>query len=140
MANNKDAIRKYGEHLFVEKGWKQKAIAEFLNVAEKTISDWKKKDTWDEKRMMLVAAPHTIKTTLIQELQNVIEGKATTVDADALSKIWKVISGMNSEISPEVCASVLEEFDLFMVNEDAKLAVEFTTYHRKFLLHKINSQ
>jgi uncharacterized protein YjcR len=139
MAAKKEAIRKYAEHLYVNEGWKQNAIAEFLEVAPKTIVHWKKEDKWEEKRMMIVAAPHTIKTTLLQELQNVIEGKETKVDADALSKIYKVLSGMNEELSAEVAMSVFKEFDLWMVNEDPKMAVQFTHYHRKFILYKINS-
>jgi DNA-binding XRE family transcriptional regulator len=139
MANNKkDALKKYGEHLFVEKGWKQNAIAEFLEVAPKTIVAWKKEDKWDEKKMLLIAAPHTIKSTLVVELQKVINGEKSNVDADALSKLWKVLSGMQQELSAEVCMSVFEEFDLFMINEDSKIAYEFTNFHRKFLLHKIN--
>ena len=84
MAKSKDALRKYAEHLYVNEGWKQKAIAEFLGVNEKTISnDWKKKDKWEEKRALIVAAPHNIKTILVAEMQKIIQGEETKVDADA---------------------------------------------------------
>jgi hypothetical protein len=140
MAQAKKAIREYAELLYVEKGWKQSAIAETLDVAPKTIVDWKQKDDWDAKKAAFFGAPHKIKAVILQELLKVSEGQESIINADALSKIYKVYADMNDQISVEICMSVLQELDNFLVNDNPKLAVECSPYHRKFLLHKINNQ
>lgn len=141
MANKKNAaIRHLAEHLFVEKGWKQNAIADYLGIAEKTIIEWKKKDAWETKRIAISAAPHTIKSTLLAEMNKIINGEQSKINADALSKMYKVVADLDQDLSAEVCMSVFEEFDLFMVNKDPKMALQFTEYHRQFLIHKLTKE
>lgn len=138
MAKKKDKLDAYAEHLFINEGWTQKAIAEYLEVTEKTIGDWKKAGKWEDKRRRILAAPHTIKTLLLGELEKVAKGEATNVDADSLSKIAKAIDTLDDKISIQVITSVFKEFDLWMVDQDPSLALKFTDYHRRFILHKIN--
>lgn len=144
MAANKENIRRYAKSLYVEKGWKQNAISKFIEVPEKTITAWKKKaegtaEDWDAERTRFITSPAKIKTALIAEIEKLLDGKEPTVNADALSKLYKVLTGMNLEITPEIVAAVFEGFDLFAVNEFPQEAVRVSEMHRKFLLYKINN-
>ena len=117
-----------------------KAISEQLDVSEQTLSKWKKDGRWDDKRAEMLASPHKIREILIRELKVVAEGGSSIIDADALSKINKVIEGLSSSTSVQIVFSVFKEFDNWMADQDPKTAVLFTEYHKQFILYKINQE
>jgi hypothetical protein len=80
-----------------------------------------------------------LKALLLTELEKVSKGEDSQVDADALSKISKVIRELDGNISIEVVHAVLKMLDTWFVEENPKLAVECLPYHKKFLIHKINA-
>lgn len=134
----KDNQQRIAESMFIEQGMNAKAISELIEVSEKTISNWRKKGNWDARRDEALAAPHKIREILLRELKTLAEGGDSTVDADALSKISKVMDSMSDRISPQATISVFKEFDTWMIEQDPALALKFTEYHRLFILHKIN--
>ena len=138
MAKSKEKLNAFAEHLFINEGWTGKAIADYLEVSEQSIVKWKKVGLWEDKRKRILAAPHTIKTILLGELEKVSKGEESKVDGDKLSKIAKAIDTLDDKISIQVITSVFKEFDLWMVDIDPIQALKFTEYHRKFLLYKIN--
>lgn len=130
------------ERMFVEDGMTAKAIAEQLDVSEQTLSKWRKgkegEKSWDDKRAEMLASPHKIKEILLKELILVAGGEKSKIDADALAKINKVIESLSDKISVQVVFSVFKEFDNWMADQDPKTAVQFTEWHKQFLLYKIN--
>lgn len=130
------------ERMFVEDGMTGKAISEQLDVSEQTLSKWRKgkegEKSWDDKRAEMLASPHKIKEILLKELILVAGGEKSKVDADALAKINKVIESLSDKISVQVVFSVFKEFDNWMADQDPKTAVQFTEWHKQFLLYKIN--
>ena len=128
------------ERMYVEDGMTAKAISEQLDVSETTLSKWKKDGRWDDKRAEMLASPHKIREILIRELKVVAEGCSSIIDADALSKINKVIEGLSSSTSVQIVFSVFKEFDNWMADQDPKTAVLFTEYHKQFILYKINQE
>ena len=132
------------ERMFVEDGMTAKAIAEQLDVSEQTLSKWRKgkegEKAWDDKRAQMLASPHKIKEILIKELMLVAGGEKSSVDADALAKINKVIETLSDTISVQIVFSVFKEFDNWMADQDPKTAVLFTQYHKQFILFKINQE
>jgi len=130
------------ERMFVEDGMTGKAISEQLDVSEQTLSKWRKgkegEKSWDDKRAEMLASPHKIKEILLKELIVVASGGKSLVDADALAKINKVIETLSDKISVQVVFSVFKEFDNWMADQDPKTAVQFTEWHKQFLLYKIN--
>ena len=128
------------ERMYVEDGMTAKAISEQLDVSEQTLSKWKKDGRWDDKRAEMLASPHKIREILIRELKVVAEGGSSIIDADALSKINKVIEGLSSSTSVQIVFSVFKEFDNWMAEQDPKTAVLFTEYHKQFILYKINQE
>ena len=128
------------ERMYVEDGMTAKAISEQLDVSEQTLSKWKKDGRWDDKCAEMLASPHKIREILIRELKVVAEGGSSIIDADALSKINKVIEGLSSSTSVQIVFSVFKEFDNWMADQDPKTAVLFTEYHKQFILYKINQE
>ena len=136
---SKNQARKVlAERLFIEEGLIAKAISEQLNISEQTISKWRTVGKWDDKRAELLASPHKLREILMRELKTVAEGGLSKVDADALAKINKVIETISDRISVQVVFSVFKEFDNWMADQDPKMAVEFTEWHKQFILYKIN--
>lgn len=128
------------ERMFVEDGMTAKAIAEQLDVSQVTMSKWRNDGRWEDKRSEMLASPHKIREILIKELKTVAEGGISIIDADALSKINKVIEGLSSSTSVQIVFSVFKEFDNWMADQDPKTAVLFTEYHKQFILFKINQE
>lgn len=135
----KDTQRKIAEGMFIEQGMTAKAIAELLDVSEKSVSAWRKLDNWDARKDEATAAPHKIRELLLKELKILSEGGESKLNADGISKISKVLESLSDRISVQVIISVFKEFDMWMTDEDPVQALKFTEYHRKFILHKINS-
>ncbi len=128
--------KELAERLFIEDGMKGKEIALELTVAEATITRWRKAGDWDNRRAQALAAPHKIKEILLKELQNVAEGNASKINADALAKIGKVLDSISGKVSVQVVMTVFKEFDNWLSVQDPAKAVIFTEYHKRFILYK----
>ena len=128
------------ERMFVEDGMTAKAISEMLDVSQVTLSGWRNKGGWDDKRAQMLAAPHKLREILMKELKTIAEGGKSLIDADALAKVNKVIEAMSDSISVKIGVSVFKEFDNWMADQDPKTAVQFTEWHKQFLLYKINQE
>lgn len=136
--------KEMAERMFVEEGMTAKAIAATLDISEQTLSKWRKgyeidgEKSWDDRRAEFVTSPHKIREVLMRELKTVAEGGASTIDADSLAKINKVLETVSDKINPQVIFSVFKEFDNWMADQEPQTAVLFTNWHKQFLLYKIN--
>lgn len=139
-----DKKRSLAERMFINDGMTAKQISIDLDVSEQTLSRWRKgrkgEKDWDTRRNEVISAPHVIKELLIQQMKLISQGEKPTVDADALSKISKVLESVSGKVSVQVVISVFKEFDDFMIDHDPELAVKFLEYHKKFILHKAERQ
>jgi transposase len=124
------------ERMFIEEGMSGKAIASELEVSEVTISAWRKKGNWDDRRSQVLSAPHKIKEILLRELNNVASGLKPSIDADALAKISRVVEAVSSKTSTQIVITVFKEFDNWMAEQDPEMAVKFTEFHKSFILYK----
>jgi predicted transcriptional regulator len=135
-----DKKRGLAERMFIDDGMTAKAIALELETTEQTVGRWRKgrkgEKDWDTRRAVLLTAPHKIKEILTKELQNLAEGKKTTIDADALSKVGKVLEGISGKVSTQIVLSVFKEFDNWMAEQEAETAILFLDWHKKFILYK----
>ena len=139
MAGKNEKLRAWAAHLFISNGHTLKAIAEQTNVSEVTIGKWKKADKWAEERAAILASPRKLKAMLMVELEKISKGEDSNIDADALSKVSKVIRELDGKISIELIHAVLKELDTWLSEEDPQHAVLCLKYHKKFLIHKINA-
>ena len=137
---NNEKLRALAERMFIEDGMTAKAIAETLDKPEQTIGRWRKgrsgEKDWDARRAEVLSAPHKIKEILTKELQRIAEGEKGSIDADALSKVGKVLEGITGKVSVQVVMSVFKEFDNWMADQEPETAILFLDWHKSFLLYK----
>lgn len=138
------ALKSLAEKMIVEDGLTAKEVNHILGVSEQTLSKWRKGNpggkSWDERQAELMSSPHKIKDLLLQELKLISEGKKPNIDADALAKVSKVIESVSGKVSVQVIFSVFKEFDNWMADQDPKVAILFTDYHKLFLIYKANQE
>ena len=139
-----EQIRNLAERMFINDGMTAKAIANDLGKSEQTIGRWRKgrngEKDWDYRRAEILSAPHKIKEILIKELQNIAEGKQTKIDADALSKVSKVLENLAGKVSTQITLSVLKEFDNWMSSQDPAEAIKFLEYHKQYIMYKASQE
>lgn len=132
--------RALAERMFINEGMTCKAISVEIDISEQTLTRWRKGRTgekdWDYRRAENLSAPHIIRELLTKELQKISEGKPSVVDADALSKVSKVIEAMSGKVSVQVVLSVFKEFDNWMASQEPETAVLFLDWHKNFILYK----
>lgn len=134
----KENQRKIAEGMFIEQGMTCKAISELIDVSEKTLSKWRTENAWDIRRDEALAAPHKIREILLKELSVVAGGNTSSIDADALAKISKVLDSLTDKISPQTVISVLKAFDNWMAEHEPKTAILFLDWHKRFIQHIIS--
>lgn len=137
----KSDLREICEKLFVETGLSAKALSETYPVTEQTISKWrndKSKDgkTWDEKRRDFITAPANIKQVLMNELKSVAEGNEASINVKDLAAIHKVVESFSDKVNTQIVYSVFKEFDNWMADQEPDLALQFTHWHKLFLIYK----
>ena len=137
---NNNFKKETAEKLFIEDGLMLKEISVIVGFSVQTLSKWKKDGNWENKRNEFLAAPHKIKEVLMKELKSIASGENSTIDADALAKVSKVIETLSSRTSVQVIFSVFKEFDNWMADQEPRLAIEFTEWHKRFLQYRINQE
>jgi len=124
------------EEYFVVNQMNGKEIAEAVEVSEQTITKWRTKGNWDDKRKKFLSSPTKVRELLYDQLELVASGEKATIDSDSLAKIYKVITGISSVTSVPVTMSVLKEFDNWMADQEPEVAVMFLDWHKKFIVYK----
>ncbi|WP_413534064.1 hypothetical protein [Empedobacter brevis] len=137
---NNNFKKETAEKLFIEDGLMLKEISVIVGFSVQTLSKWKKDGNWENKRNEFLAAPHKIKEVLMEELKNIASGYESKIDADALAKVSKVIETLSSRTSVQVIFSVFKEFDNWMADQEPRLAIQFTEWHKRFLQYRINQE
>lgn len=130
--------RLLAEQMFVSYQMTAKAIAETLDLQEKTVGKWRDEDGWDKKRDEFFANPVKIRQVLLSELFSVASGEPAAIDADALSKITKALDTLSDKISPEVVVGVMQMLDNFLAEYNPQLAVDCLDPHKAFIHHIIS--
>lgn len=139
MGEKKDKVRHEAEAYYIDNPEAtQTEVAELYKVTQKTISSWCIKYEWEQKRIDFHSSPIKLKQLLQREAMLVAQGKPSTVNADALSKLISGIDKLSSKANPIVVARVLKELDNFISEIDPHFAAKLTDYHKKFLQHRIN--
>lgn len=133
----RDALQRQAEMMFIELGHNAKAIAEALDLNEKTVGAWRKKDNWDVRRDELFAAPHKLRELLLKEMRSIADGNDPSFNTDALSKINKVFEGFGDKINPQIAMTIVKLLDDFLADRVPELANANLEWHKKFILYVI---
>lgn len=134
----KEEQRINAEIMFINYQMNAKAIAETLDVTEKTVGEWRAAGNWDAKRDEFFASPLKIRQLLLTEMKNLAEGGIATIDADSLSKVVKAFEACSDKISPPVVVAVMQMLDNWLAEYDPELAVKSLVPHRSFIQHIIS--
>ena len=133
-------LRNHAAFLYIQEGWKQNAIADYLEVSTVSISAWKDDDKWDDQRAAFITSPRKMQAQLMEMLTKVMNGEKLQINPDDLSKISKVIKDLRGSITPEIVYQVLKELDTYLTEVDPQHALVSIKHHRNFLLQKINEE
>jgi len=133
--------RSLAEDMYIRLNMSGREIAEYFQVSEQTVSNWKKgrtgETTWDERKRDNQINPLKLKETLLEEAKNIADGNEPKIKSDALSKVMAAINMLDKTVNPRTVMAVFKLFDNFMAETNPEKAVEFTTYHKLFLQHLI---
>ncbi len=139
MPKEKTKERELAQQMFVEFFWDAKTIAEKLGVGENTVSKWRSSGDWDKMREDTINNPVKMKSLLAKQMLLIVSGDKSTIDADALAKMFKVYEGISEKINPGITAAVLKLYDEWLAKENPTLALQNLAYNKKFLIHIINT-
>ncbi len=138
LSNNKK--RELAEELYITGRMNSKEIAIHLSVSEQTLVKWKKgkKDekSWDDRKRELNLTPFKLKELLLDEANKIASGKTSSINANQLSKIMSAVDKLDKKVSTRVIIDVCKEIDNYVSKHDPKLAVTFTEWHKKFIIHR----
>lgn len=131
--------REAAQQFFVEMFWDAKTIALHLMVDEKTVGKWRAKYKWDKLREDTINNPVKMRTFIAQQMMLIVQGQKSTIDADALAKMFKVYEGISDKINPGIVAAVLKLYDDFLSTKAPKLALQNLPFNKEFLIHIVNT-
>jgi len=131
--------RETAKNLFVENFWNANDIADFLNIEPSTVGRWRRHGKWDQEREDTINNPIKMKRLIAKQMMLIVQGQPCELDADALSKMYKVYEGVSDKINPGIVAAVIKLQDEFLVKLNPQLALQVLEYNKKFLIHIINS-
>jgi predicted transcriptional regulator len=136
-------------------GWDQNDIARILKISEKTISTWKQKHNWEEKRAKKnmaeevsedgiwelinyqIAALKMKKNKFEEQLaKNEIQDLPVLDkgDVDALQKMWTTVKGKQLEWS--VLVKLIKDFVSYISEKDLDLAKSMLNYTDDYMNFK----
>ncbi len=139
MAREKTKELQAAESLFVDNFWDANKIAEQLSLSPTTVGKWRAKYDWDKMREDTINNPVKMRRLIAKQMMLIVQGQKTEIDADALSKMFKVYEGISDKINPGITAAVLKLYDDFLSVEKPELAVANLPHNKKFLIHIINT-
>ena len=139
MGREKVKERVVAEQMYCERFMTAKDIADTLQIEANTVGKWIHKYGWDKSRQDTINNPVKMRKLLAEQMLLVLQGQPANIDADALSKIYKVYEGISDKINPGMVAAILKLYDEWLVKKDPKLATDNLPYNKEFLIHIINT-
>ncbi|MBN2669978.1 MAG: helix-turn-helix domain-containing protein [Bacteroidales bacterium] len=134
--------RLHAERLYIEEGWSQKDIATTVGVSENTVTNWVKKYDWKIRKAEIAAAPHKVRQKLMSELQKVLDGEVTGLNADVVSKITRAIERLDKGVSVQVTISVMKMFTDFITTQeiDSETLSQIVELSKLFIKEQIDKE
>jgi len=109
----RDQKIKDAEALYI-RGFSLQSISEFetIKVGVKTLTDWKKRYNWDEKKQLENISPNEIKAMIRSNIAAIKSGKQMTYKPDDISKLASAWDKMDDNRKKAVYS--MEAFDGFI--------------------------
>lgn len=107
--------------LYVDDKVPLKEIAQRLGTTPQTLTRWKQKGAWAEKRQASMLSPRALYQKLLKQLDLLIEEGDPAGNADAISKICKQVKELQREATVDDVILVLSDFsDWLLANGQAQ--------------------
>lgn len=139
-------------------GWDQKRIAGILELSEQTISTWKQKHRWEEKRARKNMAEEVAEDNvwelinyqlaILKTRKELMEEKLRKKDidelppldkgdVDALQKLWTTVK--NKQLDWAIIVRIIKEYVSFVSERDLELAKQILNHTDDYLNYKRKS-
>lgn len=115
-------------------------IAQRLAITPQTLSAWKKKGAWQERRNAEQLSPKTLYRKLLGQLDALIEKGSPLETADAISKICKQVKELDRSTTLDDTVGVLTEFGDWLIAEGKTLHTSTEFVQELVRLHDIYIQ
>ena len=103
--------------LYVNERIPLKEIARRLNTTPQTLTRWKQKGAWAEKRQAALLSPRALYQKLLKQLDILIEEGKQAGNADAISKICKQVKELQKGVTADDVILAFSDFsDWLMLN------------------------
>jgi uncharacterized protein YjcR len=144
MGRKVDEGKKELAFILYMSGELQKDIAERVGTSAKTVGEWSEKGLWKEKR----SAKNITRTELVNKslnaiaaiLDDAVDNGADSKKIDQLSKLAKMIEGLDKKNNPVAVMEALTLFIKFLqqlIRDDKEVTLEFikkaTLYMDKYI-------
>lgn len=137
----KKQAQEYAKLLYTQMGLTQKEIAARVGVTEKTIGNWKERESWDELKTVLT----TTRSSVIKNLQRQMElwqlqigdNLAGTKEVDILVKLAAAINSLEKETGISEMVDTGMKFIQFLQQHDHEIAKEAAHFFDLFIKTKI---
>lgn len=144
MALLKKQEKEFAKSLYITGGITQKEIASRVNVTEKTLASWIKKEKWDSLKKSLLTTKQTqlaflydqldfLNTEISERDYAVAQGK----EADTIIKLTAAINRLETETSIGDTVEVARNFIEFVRPQDLELAKTITNLFDVFITAKM---
>lgn len=144
MALLKKQEKEFAKSLYITGGITQKEIASRVNVTEKTLASWIKKEKWDSLKKSLLTTKQTqlaflydqldfLNTEISERDHAVAQGK----EADTIIKLTAAINRLETETSIGDTVEVARNFIEFVRPQDLELAKTITNLFDVFITAKM---
>jgi DNA-binding XRE family transcriptional regulator len=140
MANNKADARKIAREYYLTTDKSQAEIAALVGVNEKTLSEWKIKDSWEMQKAASNIVPRKMIAGFLLQLQKLQEqidaseqGYPTPAQSDTLMKVSKSIKMLQKELTLSDYISAFEDLTKFGLNINSDLTKQFIQIMNAFV-------
>lgn len=98
-----------------------KDIAKRVGVSAQTLTSWKQKGAWEERRNAQILSPKTLYNNLKQQLKKLIDEGDPKGNADAIAKICKQIKELQRDTTVDDIINVVTEMSDWIVKNGKSL-------------------
>jgi uncharacterized protein YjcR len=124
--------------LFMNTDKSQKEIADLVGCNEKTLSQWKSKENWEELKSAQTLTAVKIIRQIYKRLDDLTQ-EGSQLDADKIIKLANSIeklSDRNATISQTI--NVFKDFISWMMEKEPELAKKVNEFQKLYINSKIN--
>lgn len=100
-----------------------KEIAKRLNMTPQTLTAWKQKGAWQERRNAETLSPKRLYNKLLKQLDDLIEMGNPADTADAISKICKQVKDLQRDTTVDDVIGALSGFGDWLIRRGKEMGV-----------------